>query len=303
MQVLHVFYELLAVGKELLTRLLEVLWRLYPCNVESLLHLLEEVGLRHLVTVQFKAEGVESYLCQTALHHLESRHLLCHEEHPLVVIERIGNHVGDGLALSRARRTVEYETLAVAALYNCLELRRVNIHRNGKFRRLCAAVGIPCIHGIVNITQLHLAFHQRAHHLVLLQMVCVVVNVVPHYELVEREQSQQRLLHDIPARHFAYRLSHRREYHLDVNAVLVFRKRVEDVEVHLELLSEQFYQGDVYYDVLLACSYYIVVASLAQDVDRHQQYRRETRHHALLVLIPFQHSQHEEQRVGTVLLE
>ena len=122
MQVLHVFYELLTVGKELLTRLLKVLWRLYPCYVKSLLHLLKEMRFRHLVTVQFQAEGVETNLCQTALHHLERCHLLCHEEHTLVVIERIGYHVGDGLAFSRSRRTVENEALAVAALNDCLKL-------------------------------------------------------------------------------------------------------------------------------------------------------------------------------------
>ena len=122
MQVLHVFYELLTVCKKLLARLFKVLRRLYPCYVKSLLHLLKEMRFRHLVTMQFQAEGIETYLCQTALHHLECCHLLCHEEHALVVIERIGYHIGDGLALSRSRRTVENEALAVAALNDCLKL-------------------------------------------------------------------------------------------------------------------------------------------------------------------------------------
>ena len=124
------------------------------------------------------------------MHHLERCHLLCHEEHTLVVIERIGYHVGDGLAFSRSRRTVENEALAVAALDDCLKLRRVNIYRDGEFRWLHNAVGIPCVNGFIESAQLYLAFHQRTHHLVLLQMFCIVVYIVPHHELVEREQSQ-----------------------------------------------------------------------------------------------------------------
>ena len=121
-QVLHVFYQLLAVGKELLARLLEILRRLYPCDVESLLHLLKEMGLRHFITMKFQTEWLKSHLRQTTLHHLKRCHLLCHEEYPFVMIQCVGNHIGDGLALSCSRRTVENETLAIATLDDCLKL-------------------------------------------------------------------------------------------------------------------------------------------------------------------------------------
>ena len=96
--------------------------RLETRHVERLLQLLQQVSLRHLVGVHLEAERIEADAGQAFLHHLEGRHLLGHEEHTAVVVERIGYHVGDGLALACARRSVEDEAASLAALYHRLEL-------------------------------------------------------------------------------------------------------------------------------------------------------------------------------------
>ena len=90
------------------------------------------MALRHLVGVQFQAERIQSDLFQSLLHHLEGRHLLGHKQHTTPVIEGIGYHVGDGLALTCSRRTIEDEAATLARLHYGLHLRGVHIDGNGK---------------------------------------------------------------------------------------------------------------------------------------------------------------------------
>ena len=91
-------------------------------HVECFLHLRQEMRLGHLIGMQLQAERIQSDLRESFLHHLQGGHLLSHEEHPLVLIKRVGNHVRDGLTLSRSWRTVEDEVLTTTALDDCLQL-------------------------------------------------------------------------------------------------------------------------------------------------------------------------------------
>ena len=146
--------ELLALLEEFLRCLLILLGVFDACEVERLLQLAQQVALRHLVGVQLQAERVQADFLQSLLHHLEGSHLLGHEQHAPTVVEGIGNHVGDGLALARSRRTIEDEAAALARLHHGLHLRGVHVHGNRKLMRCHVKVyvaGIGLIDSFLNL--------------------------------------------------------------------------------------------------------------------------------------------------------
>ena len=132
MECIHIANELLTLREKLLRCRLVFLWCCLTSNVHRALHLTEEMGLGGFVRMHFKAERTCAHLGQTFLHHLESCHFLCHEKHTLAVVERIGNHICDGLTLSRTWRSIEKETLALARLNHRLQLTAIHIERHGK---------------------------------------------------------------------------------------------------------------------------------------------------------------------------
>ena len=65
--------------------------------MQSFIQLLQDMLLCHLVGVKLKAEGIKTDLLKSALHHAESSHLLCDEEHSPPLVQRIGDEVRDRL--------------------------------------------------------------------------------------------------------------------------------------------------------------------------------------------------------------
>ena len=212
------------------------------------------------------------------------------------MIERVGYHVGDGLALSSSRRTIKNEAASFARLHNGFHLRRVDVNRNGKCTGFDVQVDFAGISGFVVASIAYPMLLQqtfddgRAAHL-----LGVVVDVVPHHELVEREQTEQRLFNDIPFGMVHQMAANDGKHFLHIDAVLVFRKGRETCQVHVVLLFQHLHQGGVERDVLIACADDIVVATTTDNVNRHQQKRGKTWAHALVVLKPLQQSQYEEQ--------
>ena len=66
-------------------------------SMQSFIQLLQDMLLRHLVGVKLEAEGIKADLLKSALHHAESSHLLCDEEHSPPLVQRIGDEVRDRL--------------------------------------------------------------------------------------------------------------------------------------------------------------------------------------------------------------
>ena len=156
-------------------------------HIERLLHLVQKMLLGHFVAVQFQAERVEPNLCQSLLHHFKGGHLLRHEKHSFALIQCIGYHVGDGLALACSRGAVEDEALASSTLYHCLHLRRVDIDRDTEVGRQVSLVNITRIHNIIARLQSHTTLHQTLQHIAFLQFLSIGMDIVPHHELVEIE--------------------------------------------------------------------------------------------------------------------
>ena len=134
-------------------------------------------------------------------------------------------------------------------------------------------------------------------------MVGIVVDVVPHHELIEREQSEESLFHDIPSGHIAYGIAYGADNSFDVDTIVIDGKRIERDEIDIELLFQEFKDGDVDDGVFIARTYKIITVRFADDVDWHQNEGGKARLLAAVVLIPFQHAQGNEERIGTILFK
>ena len=131
----------------------------------------------------------------------------------------------------------------------------------------------------------------------------IVVDVVPHHELVEREQTEQRLFHNVPFWMVHQVAAHDGKNFLHIDAVLVFGQGRQSGQADIVLLFQHLHQGGVERYVLVAGANHVVVAAAAHDVNGQQQQRGVAWADALVGLEPFQQAQHEEQRVGAVLFQ
>ena len=303
MQGLHHADELLAAGHQLVGHLVVLLVVQGVLQVEHGLQLLQQVALRHLVRVHLQAEGCQPYLLHARLHHLQGRHLLSHEEHTLAVVEGVGDDVGDGLALARSRRSVEYEAALLSRLYDGLELRRVDVDGQRQLRRPQRAVGLPQVQRLVaQAVAVGLLLQQCVHDVVLAHQLGVVVYVVPHDELAEGEEPHGGFLDDVPSGVRLDMCSHDGEDGAQVQPAVVLRQWAEPCESYLELLSQHLCERGVEGGLLLAHAQHIAACALPYQAHGQHDQRGVARHDALLRLVPLQQSQCQEQRVGAVLL-
>ena len=241
-QGIHVADELLALLEEFFRGGFVFLWRGLTGNVHRALHLTEEVRLRRLVGVHFQTERTCSHLRQSLLHHFECCHLLCHEEHTLAVVERVGNHVRDGLALTRTRRAIEDETLTFARLNHSFQLATVHVKRNGKslwFFRFVYLTGIHLLQFVLR--ERKLSCHERLDDAVLHHFCSTVVDVVPHHELTEREESQHGFFNQIPARLLLYIIADGSKHLLHVDSIVIRRQRIQSRYADAKLLTQIFH--------------------------------------------------------------
>ena len=134
-------------------------------------------------------------------------------------------------------------------------------------------------------------------------MVGIVVNVVPHHEFIEREQSEEGLFHDVPPGHVADGIADGADDSFHIDAALVGGQWVKRGQIDVELLFQQFKYGDVDDGFFVARPDKVVAVGFADDVDGHQDDGGKAGLLAAVVLVPFQHAQGHEQRVGAVLFE
>ena len=82
----------------------------FPPEVQNPVQLGQDDRLPGFVGMELQAERIQADLIQPFLDNLERRLLFGHEEHPLALVKRIGDNVGNGLALAGSGRAVHDET-------------------------------------------------------------------------------------------------------------------------------------------------------------------------------------------------
>ena len=303
MQGLHILQKFLALLIQAVGSL-EVIFGLLDVFhlVERLVELCQHVPLRHLVAVQFQAEGSEADLLQSTFHHFKGSHLLGHEEHALALEERIGDQVGDGLRLAGARRAIEDEAVATSSLIDSRHLRRIDSHRQSHVLRLISAVEGPEVGLQFGRFPRQASFHEAIDDGILLHLLVVDVNVVPHQELAEREESEDALSLDAPTFLFLDGLAQHVEDFQHIHSMLIKRQFFQSIHFDAMVLAQELHQRDVEHNLLVTLAD-AVTSTLIDHLDRHQQDGRIACHLRLVGLIPPHGADSQIERVGTGLFD
>ena len=97
MKTLHILDQQRTTLVELLSYGVILLWLSDFRRMQSFAQLLQDMLLCHLVGVKLEAKGIKADLLKSALHHAESSHLLCDEEHSPPLVKCVGDEVRDRL--------------------------------------------------------------------------------------------------------------------------------------------------------------------------------------------------------------
>ena len=124
MQIPRVAVEEISVFAKLFKRLS----RLFPQRhslareAERCSELRENVLLVRFVAMENKAEISQANAFEASVYDVQRCHFFTNKENFLAVGKRLGDDVGDGLALSRSRRALEHETDASLGAFNSIHL-------------------------------------------------------------------------------------------------------------------------------------------------------------------------------------
>ena len=216
--------------------------------------------------------------------------------------ERVRDDVRDGLALAGSRRTVHDEAPPLACHRDGAELRGVRLDGNAELSGLLLPVKAPDIDRGLIATQ-SAAGDQRLNDRVFRDKAEVLVDVVPHHELAEREEPKEAAVLYLPARPACDLRADSREDPVDVIAALVHRELAEPLHGDAELGPEVLEKRGVDVHVLVTPAEDKGPCRLPYELHREEEKGRLTGYDALLRLIPFQGAEHDEERVGAVLVK
>ena len=233
-------------------------------------------------------------LVHPLLDDLQGRSLLRHEQDGLALVHGVGYDVGDCLGLSGSGRSVHDERLALSGRPHRFDLGPVGGHAEAELVR----VGVDAD---LRVGVIDPAGHQRVHDGVLLEPLDVLVQVLPHRVLAEREHSQGGSVEDLPSLHPLDASADvlRDAVHVDPGFVQGERlyARYHDVVFLAKLLGE----GDVENRLLVVLDDGVSLLLLHQL--RRDQYERRVAGDLLsLALEPSEHSDGHEEGVASALL-
>ena len=118
------------------------------------------------------------------------------------------------------------KSLIVYSFVNSFQLRRIGDDRQYDVRWRQLFVHIRCVYFFCCGFPFYLSVDEAGHNLVLNQFVGIVVNIIPHDELVEREDAQNRLLFHVPFTLVLNAVADNGIDQFDVNAAFIGGQRV-----------------------------------------------------------------------------
>ncbi len=147
--------------------------------------LLEHVDLAGLVGVELQQEIAQTNLRKAAMHHLQRGALFRDKEHGFPLAERVGDEVGNGLALAGAGRTLEHKAMPFGGGKDRRQLGRVCAEGRVDLRGMTLRINfLGTVHGLRlgecrgAAIVAHEVLDQRAG----AQVLGVVFEVPPHQE-------------------------------------------------------------------------------------------------------------------------
>ena len=254
--------------------------------------------------MKLQTERIQSELGKAVLHHGQRRHLLCDKQHGFPMIQRICNHVGDGLGFAGTGRAVQDKALPPGCRIDRRKLRGIRTCRNCHIRGFDLGIEL----GRVEVFRMRLPFEstgqERCHDLILPQLLASHADIVPHDELAERELPQHTQRLDRPVRMQCHRLTDGVIDLRKVCPVLILRHGVKPVNADAVILPQEFKEGDIDLGVLVTDAQRIGLPGDApHKIDRQQHQRGIPGLCGTLVLKPFEEADSQIQRIRTVFLQ
>ena len=192
--------------------------------------------LGDFVRVHFKAEWTKIYLLQTFLYHTQGCHLLSNKQHTLALKQGIGYKVRNGLRLTRSRRAVKDIRVSLSGLHYSGHLRRVYRNRQCQIRWFYFFILAFQVRHHLGWSKRKFLFHKTTHHIVIQQFLSVVMNVVPHEELTEREYAQNTFFFYVPTLFVFQHLTYDGEDFFHIHTMIILWQRIKSRNSNVEVL-------------------------------------------------------------------
>ena len=129
------------------------------------------------------------------------------------------------------------------------------------------------------------------------------MDIIPHYELVEGEVTQDSLLDHVPVLLLHDLCPYRIEYQRNVYAASVLRQRIESTDGYIEHLAQKLQKRNVQHRILIPDPEHITAGCRPSDkLDRHKKHRSISRFLAERILIPSEQTKSQIKRIGSILL-
>ena len=256
--------------------------------------------------MQLQAERCETDRLQPPVNHGQCCHLFRDKQHRFALTQRVGNDVGDGLALAGARRAFQHQIATGSHRAQRFHLRRIGQQRREDVLGLESLVQIHRhqVGVILSRKGLTWVLDEVLYNAVGLQLLGAVLQVFPHQILGEREQAEMGLLDHFPMLDFSDREPERLQHALDIHTAFIHWQGFQPRDAQLEIGLEELQQCRV-------DDGFVIVARkpetgphrLPLKRDRDQQNRRQVAALRAFVFRPAQQAERDVKRVGTALLQ
>ena len=148
-----------------------------------------------------------------------------------------------------------------------------------------------------------MAFHEASDHFVLFESIPCRVEVIPHGKLSEAEVSDHTSFHNIPPGKRKNCASHNRKSLFYINAMLIYRKRIQSRNLQVIILREHLQQGGIKMRFFIPRMQSIpLICRFANYLNRKQNQRSIRRHIACSIREPAQQTYCQIEAAHTVFL-
>ena len=204
---------------------------------ERIFEAAQNVRLVRLVGVDLEAEFADADPVEPLFDDVERRLLFGDEQNALIVLDGVGDDVGDGLALARAGRAVQHEARPRARERHGGILRTVGRERDEGILRVALVLGRHA-----HLLPREPFPHQRGDDLIAFERVEMVADVVPHEIALEGEGGKIGVFAHAPALHGGDLGEHHRK---DLGNFERGDVAAQPADVDVEFLFEIFEKGGI----------------------------------------------------------
>ena len=207
--------------------------------------------------MQLQTERSYADRFQTTLHNLQGRHLFGNEQYLLPFVQSIGDDVRNRLRFAGSRRTVQNEAFVVNGRTNSFKLRRVGPDRQYNLPRRISLVQIDTLRGSRFYCPLYLARDETCHDFISAEFVGVIMDVVPHDELAEREIADNGLLLNVPSLLRHNGPTNYIENSENIHTASIPRQWIDAPNLNTKILPQHLQQCDVQHGLFIPAPNYI----------------------------------------------